>query len=78
MDLVSQILDVFTVYNYSTEAIVASVRHPRYVLDAATLGAEIATVPYAVLKKLFNHPLIDVGIARFLEDWEGVPKGHIA
>lgn len=74
MDLVSQILDVYTVYEYSTEVIVGSVRHPRHVLDAALLGADIATVPYAVLKKLFNHPLTDVGIKRFLKDWEGVPK----
>jgi transaldolase len=55
-------------------SIVASVRHPQHVLDAALLGAEIATVPYAILKKLFNHPLTDVGIERFLKDWEGVPK----
>ncbi|MCK4600264.1 fructose-6-phosphate aldolase [Candidatus Bipolaricaulota bacterium] len=74
MDLVSQILAVYTVYEYSTEVIVGSVRHPRHVLDAALLGADIATVPYAVLKKLFNHPLTDVGIKRFLKDWEGVPK----
>ncbi|GAG33151.1 unnamed protein product, partial [marine sediment metagenome] len=58
----------------STAVIVASVRHPQHVLDAALLGAEIATVPYAILKKLFNHPLTDVGIERFLKDWEGVPK----
>lgn len=74
MELVSQILDVYTAYEYSTEVIVGSVRHPRHVLDAALLGADIATVPYAVLKKLFNHPLTDVGIKRFLKDWEGVPK----
>jgi len=74
MDLVSQILDAYAAYDYSTEVIVASVRHPRHVLDAALLGAEIATVPYAVLKKLFHHPLTDVGIDRFLKDWEGVPK----
>lgn len=74
MDLVSQILDVYTAYEYSTEVIVGSVRHPRHVLNAALLGADIATVPYAVLKKLFNHPLTDVGIKRFLKDWEGVPK----
>jgi len=74
MDLVSQILDVYTAYEYSTEVIVGSVRHPRHVLDAALLGVDIATVPYAVLKKLFNHPLTDVGIKRFLKDWEGVPK----
>lgn len=74
MDLVSQILDVYTAYEYPTEVIVGSVRHPKHVLDAALLGADIATVPYSVLKKLFNHPLTDVGIKRFLKDWEGVPK----
>ena len=74
LDIVSQILDIYEVYGFSTEVIVASVRHPRHVLDAALLGADIATVPYAVLKKLFNHPLTDVGIERFLKDWEGVAK----
>jgi len=53
---------------------VASVRHPQHVLQAALLGADIATVPYAILKKLPNHPLTDVGIERFLKDWENVPK----
>jgi len=74
MDLVSQILDIYDEYGFETEVIVASVRHPQHVLDAALLGAEIATVPYKILKKLFNHPLTDVGIERFLKDWEGVPK----
>ena len=74
MDLVSQILDIYDEYAFDTEVIVASVRHPQHVLDAALLGAEIATVPYKILKKLFNHPLTDVGIERFLKDWEGVPK----
>ena len=74
MDLVSQILDICDEYGFETEVIVASVRHPQHVLDAALLGAEIATVPYKILKKLFNHPLTDVGIDRFLKDWEGVPK----
>ncbi|MCD5416216.1 fructose-6-phosphate aldolase [Candidatus Bipolaricaulota bacterium] len=73
IDLVSQILDLFAAYDYPTEVIVASVRHPGHVLSAALLGADIATVPYTVLKNLFNHPLTDVGIARFLKDWEGVP-----
>jgi len=74
MDLVSQILDIYDEYAFDTEVIVASVRHPQHVLDAALLGAEIATIPYAILKKLFNHPLTDVGIERFLKDWERVPK----
>ena len=74
MALVSQILDIYDQYGFDTEVIVASVRHPEHVLDAALLGAEIATVPYAILKKLFDHPLTDVGIERFLKDWKGVPK----
>ena len=74
MDLVSDILDIYENYGFSTEVIVASVRHPQHVLEAALLGADIATVPYAVLKRLFDHPLTDVGIERFLKDWEGVPK----
>jgi len=74
MDLVSDILDIYENYGFPTEVIVASVRHPQHVVEAALLGADIATVPYAVLKKLFDHPLTDVGIERFLKDWEGVPK----
>lgn len=74
MEVVSQILDIYQTYGFSTEVIVASVRHPRHVVEAALLGADIATVPYDVLKKLFCHPLTDTGIERFLRDWEGVPK----
>jgi len=74
MDVVSDILDVYANYGYETEVIVASVRHPAHVFEAALLGADIATVPYAVLAKLFNHPLTDAGIERFLKDWEGMPK----
>lgn len=74
MDLVSDILDLYENYGFATEVIVASVRHPQHVVEAALLGADIATVPYAILKKLFDHPLTDAGIARFLKDWEGVPK----
>ena len=74
MEVVSQILDIYEMYGFSTQVIVASVRHPRHVVEAALLGADIATVPYDVLKKLFCHPLTDTGIERFLKDWEGVPK----
>ncbi len=74
MDVVSEILDCFDLYQFSTEVIVASIRHPHHVAQAALLGADIATVPYQVLAKLFNHPLTDVGIKRFLNDWEGVDK----
>jgi transaldolase len=74
MEVVSQILDIYAAYDFPTQVIVASVRHPQHVLQAALLGADIATVPYAILKKLPNHPLTDVGIERFLKDWENVPK----
>jgi len=74
MGLVAEILEVYANYAFPTEVLVASVRHPRHVVEAATLGADVATVPYAVLKKLFDHPLTDAGIERFLKDWEGVPK----
>jgi len=74
MELVSQILEVYEAYAFPTEVIVASVRHPQHVLQAALLGADIATVPYAILKRLFDHPLTDAGIERFLKDWKGVPR----
>lgn len=75
MALVEEILAVYGQYDFPTEVIVASVRHPGHVLQAALLGAHIATVPYDVLKKLFGHPLTDAGIARFLKDWQQVPQG---
>jgi len=74
MGVVAEILEVYANYAFLTEVLAASIRHPRHVFEAATLGADIATVPYAVLKKLFHHPLTDAGIERFLKDWEGVPK----
>ena len=74
MDIVAEILDIIDNYGFSTEVIVASVRHPTHVLEAALLGAHIATVPYAVLEKMVKHPKTDEGIERFLKDWEKVPK----
>ena len=74
MGLVAEIQECFQNYVFQTEILVASIRHPRHLLDAALLGADIATVPYAVLKKAFGHPLTDRGIERFLKDWEGVPR----
>ena len=74
MDLVRTIVDIFKNYDFKTEVIVASVRNPTHVVEAALAGAHIATVPYKVLKQLVNHPLTDIGIERFLKDWETVPK----
>ena len=74
MHLVRQILTIFKNYEFSTEVIVASVRHPLHVVDAAIAGAHIATIPFKVIEQLSKHPLTDVGIDRFLKDWEKVPK----
>jgi transaldolase len=74
MELVEQILTIYDNYGFTTEVIVASVRHPIHVLEAALLGADIATIPYKVIAQLANHPLTDVGIENFLADWKKVPK----
>ncbi len=74
MDSIPQILDIFDNYGFPTEVIVASVRNPLHVLESATLGAHIATIPFKVLEQLSKHPLTDIGIDRFLKDWEKVPK----
>jgi len=74
MDLVEQILEIYERYGFSTEVIVASVRHPSHVLRAALMGAHIATIPFKVLTQLVRHPLTDQGVAAFLADWEKVPK----
>ncbi len=68
--LVEQIVEIYSNYAYDTEIIVASVRNPLHVLDAAIMGADIATIPYNVLAKLAAHPLTDKGIKAFLDDWE--------
>ncbi len=70
MELVRQIKQIFTNYKFSTEIIVASVRHPIHVLESALLGADIATVPFKVAEWLVKHPLTDKGIERFLADWK--------
>jgi transaldolase len=74
MELVKQILGIFDNYGFSTEVIVASVRHPMHVLEAAMLGADIATIPFSVIAQLAKHPLTDAGIEKFLADWKKVPK----
>lgn len=73
MELVDQILTIYENYGYETEVIVASIRHPRHVLDAALMGADVATIPYKVIAQLAGHPLTDRGVVAFLEDWKKVP-----
>ena len=74
MAVVRDIMQIYRNYNFGTQVIVASVRHPVHVYQSAMAGAHIATVPYNVLEQLFKHPLTDIGMERFLRDWEKVPK----
>ena len=74
MDVIDQIVTIFDNYEFDAEIIVASIRNPVHVLEAALLGADIATIPFSVLEQLTKHPLTDIGIERFLADWKKVPK----
>jgi len=74
MVLVDQIVEIYSNYGYTTEVIVASIRNPLHVLDAAVMGADIATIPFNVLAKLAAHPMTDKGIKAFLSDWEKAGK----
>ncbi len=75
MELIRELTAILDIFGLESEVITASVRHPRHVVEAALAGSHIATVPYKVLKSMIKHPLTDIGLARFLEDWEKVP-GH--
>ncbi len=72
MQVIEDCVDIYAIHGLETEIISASIRHPQHVLDSAKAGADIATVPYGVLKKMMRHPLTDAGIERFLDDWKKV------
>lgn len=74
MELISQIKTIIDNYGFSSQIIVASIRNPMHVLEAALIGAHISTIPYKVIAQLVKHPLTDLGIERFLKDWESVPE----
>ena len=74
MDLIEQIMTIFSHYDFESEVIVASIRHPIHVLEAALIGADVATIPFKVIEQLTKHPLTDIGIEKFLEDWKKIPK----
>jgi len=74
LNLVRDIRTIFDNYGYETEIIAASIRHPIHVVEAAKAGSDIATIPFNVLEALFKHPLTDIGIEKFLKDWEKVPN----
>ena len=73
MELIRDIKTIYANYPFSTQILVASVRHPIHVVEAARLGADIATMPFSVLESLIKHPLTDAGLDRFLQDWEKLP-----
>ncbi|MEJ2193304.1 MAG: fructose-6-phosphate aldolase [Ignavibacteriaceae bacterium] len=80
MDLISQIVQIYRNYNFDTKVLVASIRHPLHLVEAALMGADVCTMPFSVIDKLFNHPLTDIGLEKFISDWkkltekEGSPK----
>lgn len=74
MDLIQQILTIYDNYGYDTQVLVASIRHPMHVVEAAMMGADIGTMPYKVFEQLVKHPLTDVGLEKFLSDWKKTQK----
>jgi transaldolase len=74
MELIEKIVTIYNNYNYETEVLVASVRNPTHVVDAAMIGADICTIPFSVMQQLAKHPLTDVGLKKFVEDAKKIPK----
>ena len=70
MGLIAQIVEIFGNFDFGTEVLVASVRHPMHIVEAARMGADVCTCPPAVIEACFKHPLTDIGLAKFLKDWE--------
>jgi transaldolase len=70
MDLIQQIVQIYRNYDYKTQVLVASIRSPLHLVDAALMGADVATMPFDVIEKLFKHPLTDIGLEKFLSDWK--------
>ncbi len=74
MDLIGEILEIYSAYDFDTQVLVASIRNPLHVLESARMGAHVATIPLKVMLQLIRHPLTDRGIEAFMKDWEKVPK----
>ena len=77
MNLIDEIVDIYENYAFSTEVLVASVRHPIHIVEAARLGADICTCPAAVIEAMFKHPLTDIGLEKFLKDWEKAQAARV-
>lgn len=74
MELIQQIVQIYRNYDYKTQVLVASIRHPLHLIEAALIGADVSTMPFSVINKLFNHPLTDIGLQNFLNDWKKLQK----
>ncbi len=74
MDLIEQIRTIYDNYDFETQILVASIRNPIHLMESAMLGADVSTIPLSVIKQLAKHPLTDIGLERFLKDWEKVPQ----
>ncbi len=74
MQLVQEIVQIYTNYGYPTQVLAASLRHPQHIVQAALMGAHVGTMPFTVMKQLFNHPLTDIGLKKFLADWDKVKE----
>ena len=77
MNLIAEIVEIFGNYNFGTEVLVASTRHPIHIVEAARMGADICTCPAAVIEAMFRHPLTDIGLERFLKDWEKAQAARV-
>ena len=76
--LIEEIVHIYNTFDFSTEVLSASIRHPKHFVEVAMAGSDVATIPYNVFKKLINHPLTDKGNQKFLKDWESVPNNNIS
>ncbi|MBI4277832.1 MAG: fructose-6-phosphate aldolase [Armatimonadetes bacterium] len=74
MEVVRQAVEIYRTYGYTTQVLAASIRHPRHIVEAARAGAHVATAPFAVIEQLFKHPLTDIGLDRFMDDWRKLQK----
>ena len=77
MGLIDEILTIYEGYDFETEVLVASIRNPMHVVEAAKMGAHVATMPPGTLRQLFNHPLTDKGLKAFLDDWAKTGQSHL-
>ena len=74
MQIVRDLVTIYKLYEFETEIIVASIRHPLHVIESAKTGADVATIPFGVIEKMFKHPLTDSGLETFLKDWKKLEK----